>query len=206
MTHVSEAKTPAPAKKPGHSTRAKGTPLPPEAIAPKKKMGRPTVFRQDFIELARRLTLLKASYKLEDMANVFQVSLATLKKWMVDHPDFSAAIARAKDPSDSDVADALYRSAVGYTVEEEQLIKIKVGGVEEVKKFKVRKHYPPNPASLSLWLRNRKPDDWKANPEPGDSGANQPVSRVTVTIQKPPSAPNTPSDSNSSSPTKATPA
>lgn len=165
---------------------AVGKPIPEAAIAPKAgKKGRPATFREEYIELAHRLTLLKADFKIEDMAKVFQVAPSTFSKWLVDHPLFSEAIARAKTPSDSEVANSLKKRALGYEYYEEQAIKIKKDGIECIEIVRVKKHLPPDFNSMSLWLRNRNGDAWKSNPEPnGELVA--PVGKISVTIQKPP--------------------
>jgi hypothetical protein len=58
-------------------------PKPPELH---KKRGRPTVYRDEFVEQARKLAELGATDR--DAAGFFNVSEQTLNTWKYTHPDF----------------------------------------------------------------------------------------------------------------------
>lgn len=72
--------------------------------------GKPSLFRDEFPELARNLCLLGAIDR--DLAQVFEVSERTINRWKRQHPDFAAALKAGKAVADGDVAKALYDKAV----------------------------------------------------------------------------------------------
>lgn len=147
-------------------TVRKPIPVPASAsivVAPLKGRGRPSAFKHEYIELARRLGMLR-TYTNEELAGVFGVGITTFKKWMHDSPDFAAAIARAKDFVDAQVVNELFRRAIGYDYEETQTH----SGTEKGKKVSrttvMKKHLAGDVTAQSLWLRNRQPQHWKAQP------------------------------------------
>ncbi len=40
-------------------------------------------------------------------------------------------------------------------------------------------HVPPDTTAAIFWLKNRRPNEWRANPEGGDSN-DQPITRIEV--------------------------
>lgn len=77
----------------------------------------------------------------EQVAHNIGISKATLYEWIKKYPDFSDAIKKSREVVDYEVENALFKSATGFWE----------GG----------KYYPPVPASLIFWLKNRKPELWK---------------------------------------------
>jgi len=120
-----------------------------------------------FNKIAYHLTLMGATDVM--LAQAFNVSLESIKKWKRDHPDFLEALKRGKMIADGEVAYSLYRSATGYKYKD------KVVMANKVKKFvdgKVVKEYteplivdveremPPNANAAIKWLTARQPDKW----------------------------------------------
>lgn len=166
------------------ATRPRSTQAPLTASAPKAK-GRPSTYSPEYVELARRCTLLKGDATDEDYAKFFGVSSKTIGLWKKTHAAFCEAIAGAKTPADASVANALFRRAHGYDYTEQTAMKIKTPTGEEIRLIEVRKHLAGDVTAQSLWLRNRRPDLWRAAPEPVDDESNRPVTGVSVTIQDP---------------------
>lgn len=102
-------------------------------------VGRPTLYREEYVEEAYKLTLFGAT--LVQLAENFNVSLSTIDKWMSERGEFSSAVRIARQQADSMVENSLYRRAIGYD--------------------KDGKHYPASDNAISLWLRNRQPDKWR---------------------------------------------
>jgi ssDNA-binding replication factor A large subunit len=64
------------------------------------------------------------------------------------------------------VSARLVERAMGYSHPDVDIRTISVGnGFSEIVKTPIIKHYPPDTAAASLWLRNRQPDKWRDKPE-----------------------------------------
>jgi hypothetical protein len=126
----------------------------------KKERGRPTSYRPEYTEQARKLCLLGATDR--DMADFFEVSESTLNLWKLEFPDFSESLRAGKIKADADVAQKLYDRAMGASWTEQQAFKVKVGkGEEKVEIVTVRRAAPPDTPAIALWLQNRRPDLWR---------------------------------------------
>lgn len=79
-----------------------------------KSQGRPTDYRAKFDEQARKLCLLGATDP--EIADFFEVSLATIKNWKNAHPSFVAALKAGKMFADAEVAEKLYTKAINGDV------------------------------------------------------------------------------------------
>lgn len=132
------------------------------------KGGRPTLFEKRHIEEGRKLALLRLTDA--QIAKVWGVSERTIAGWKTAHPEFLQAIARAREIADGDIAASLYERAKGYS-HPEVLVHVHQG---KVIKTKVTKHYPPDVQAISLFLRNRHPALWRAQPDPTDGSDDAP--------------------------------
>jgi len=129
--------------------------------------GRPTLYREEYVEQAFKLALLGMTDA--EMASFFEVSVDTVNEWKRVHPEFSASITRGKSEADSDVAEKLYRRAMGYSHE---AVKIFMpAGASEPVYAPYTEHYPPDTQAASLWLRNRQPARWRDKQDVEHSGS-----------------------------------
>jgi len=111
----------------------------------------------------------------EDLAKKFKVNVATIKRWMVKYPDFCTAIKKGRETADEDVAISLYKRSVGYNhpetkaqwVESDIFIDGEFRRVGRWEYADLIKHYPPDTAACFIWLKNRKPKEWKDKKELG---------------------------------------
>lgn len=101
--------------------------------------GRPSKYLPAYAKQARALCLLGATNP--EIASSLDVSLTTVNRWMVEFPPFRNAIKEGREVADANVADALYRRAIGT------------------------KTTPPDTAAAFIWLKNRRPDKWRDKPE-----------------------------------------
>ena len=128
------------------------------------KVGRPTDFREEYIEQVYKLALLGLTDK--EMADIFNTSEQTFNAWKHAHPEFLESLKKGKDLADSKVASRLFERAMGYEHDSEE---IKVLSDPEsgsyVKRVPVRKIYPPDPTSAIFWLKNRQPRIWRDKQE-----------------------------------------
>lgn len=117
--------------------------------------GRPSKYKPEFPEQARKLCELGAT--LEQIADFFEVHIATVCRWQVEYPEFCEALKAGRDKLDGMVEQSLYRRARGY---EHDAVDIRVvGGI--VVQTPIRKHYPPDTTACIFWLKNRQPAKWR---------------------------------------------
>jgi hypothetical protein len=114
--------------------------------------GRPTDYREEYAEQARKLCLLGATDA--ELGDFFEVSEQTINSWKKEHPAFLESIRDGKEKADADVAEALYNRALGYEWTDEYVRKDgEVGSIT--------RQVPPDTKAASLWLRNRQPKKWR---------------------------------------------
>lgn len=126
----------------------------------KKGRGRPSDYRPEYAEQARKLCLLGATDK--QLADFFETSEQTINAWKHAHPDFLESLRAGKMMADAEIADALFHRAKGYSHEEDKIFQYEGAPVI----VPTTKHYPPDPQAIALWLKNRQPDRWREKPEP----------------------------------------
>ncbi|MCP3709738.1 DNA-packaging protein [Paraburkholderia sp. CNPSo 3274] len=72
--------------------------------------GRPTAFREEFIELARNYSLLGATQ--EEIGPLLGVTGRTIKNWKRDHPAFAAALNEGSKHANARVVGALFNRCI----------------------------------------------------------------------------------------------
>ena len=122
----------------------------------KPATGRPSLFKVEYIQQAEKL----AKYGLTDIeiADFFGVHAATLYRWKGEYPSFCEALKVGKSEADDRVERSLYARAIGYEHDEID-IRVVQGTVVQTP---IRKHYPPDTTAGIFWLKNRRPDQWRA--------------------------------------------
>lgn len=142
---------------------------------PKRKRGRPSSYRPEYAEQARKLCLLKRDATNEDLAKFFEKNVDTIYEWQKVHPEFSEALRGGKVYADAEVANSLYNRATGAVWYEEVAFKVKcveydkgrkVKEYEEIRVARVQRAAPPDTPAIALWLHNRRSDLWRKNPAP----------------------------------------
>lgn len=117
--------------------------------------GRPTDYRKEHVEQARKLCALGAT-DLE-LADFFTVDVATIYRWRNAHPDFCEAVIAGKGAADDRVERAFYNRCVGYTFDSEKLFSYEGAVV----RAPIREHVPPDAGAALNWLKNRRADKWR---------------------------------------------
>jgi hypothetical protein len=125
-----------------------------------KTRGRPSLYREEYAEQARKLCLLGATD--QELADFFEIDVRTVYDWKRTKPEFSQAIARGKILADAEVASKLFERACGYSHQATKLYRQEDGSVTEAK-YTIE--YPPDTSAASLWLRNRRKQDWRERHE-----------------------------------------
>lgn len=131
-----------------------------------RSVGRPTKFKPEFVKIAFGMALLGATD--EQLAEAFDVALATIANWKKTEPDFLDALKRGKGQADAAVVRALYRRAVGFRRKSEKIFFDPKRG--QVVRIECTEYFPPDTTAGIYWLKNRQPDKWRENQrQPGDA-------------------------------------
>ena len=121
--------------------------------------GRPTAFKEEFVEQARKLAQLGATDR--EAAEFFDVDERTVHRWKHEHPEFCQSLKVGKETADNRVEQSLYRRALGYS---HDAVKIMMADGAPIVEPYVE-HYPPDTTAAIFWLKNRKPTEWRDKTE-----------------------------------------
>jgi hypothetical protein len=115
----------------------------------------------------------------KDIASAMHITRQTLYRWKFELDDnrkpkkdengepiltsFGKALSEGKDISDSKTERSLYKSGLGYYVEEEErTIEVNKDGSTKLGDLRTKKKYiPPNVTAQIFWLKNRKKEQWR---------------------------------------------
>ncbi len=128
--------------------------------------GRSSMYDPSMNDQARKLALLGLTDK--EMAEFFGVSESTLNNWKAEFPAFLVSLNEGKIVADANVADSLYRRAVGEVVFVEKRVKNSAGEYEIIR---LSQQVPADPDAAKLWLTNRRPAQWRDKQELEYSGS-----------------------------------
>lgn len=117
--------------------------------------GRPTKFKAEYVEQARKLCEL--GFTDVELAKFFEVSEVTLNAWKSKHPEFLKSLKVGKEEADTRVERSLYHRAIGYSHTEDKIFND--GGEPLI--VPTIKHYPPDTTAAIFWLKNRKTAEWR---------------------------------------------
>lgn len=133
--------------------------------AKKRPVGRPSKYKSEYAEQARKLCLLGATDT--DMADFFDVDEATINRWKLDFPEFCESLKKGKMFADANIADRLYQRAMGYEAPDVD-IRVVEGEIIETP---MTKYYPPDTPAAIFWLKNRQRGKWRDKVEQEVSGS-----------------------------------
>lgn len=119
-------------------------------------MGRPSSYKPEYAEQARKLCLLGATDK--ELADFFDVSEVTINAWKKEFPDFLKSVKEGKLDADARVAESLFKRATGYVGQKTVTANIQ-GIITDVKV--VEDYVGPDTAAGIFWLKNRQKDKWR---------------------------------------------
>lgn len=118
-------------------------------------MGRPSKFKPEMIEQARKLATLGATDR--EIAAFFDISEMTLNRWKHENAEFCESLKVGKAQSDARVEQSLYRKAIGYTFDGEKVFQFQ----GQIVRAPVTEHVPPDTTACIFWLKNRRPEEWR---------------------------------------------
>lgn len=117
--------------------------------------GRPTEYKEEFVEQARKLCEIGATDC--EIAEFFDVDVRTIYRWKHSYPSFCQAIKSGKEICDERVERSLYQKATGFRYTEQQAIKVREGQYEEkVEVVDVEREALPDTPAAIFWLKNRR--------------------------------------------------
>ena len=150
--------------------------------------GRPTAYRPDFCEQARKYCLLGATN--EELGAFFGVTRRTIDNWIATQPDFAAAVESGRLVADAKVAGGLYARATGF----ERKVRRTALYRGEPKDFETSVYFPPDTQACIFWLRNRRRTSWQVRTE--EAAAASPladdIARLEAATAAPAAAPSFP--------------
>lgn len=121
--------------------------------------GRPSSYKPEFAQIAYRHCLLGATDK--DLAAAFGVHVDTIDEWKRKQPKFSESLKKGKFDADATIAESLFHRAKGYSHKAVKIMQHE--GVAFDHEY--TEHYPPDTAACIFWLKNRRPEQFRQNPE-----------------------------------------
>lgn len=145
----------------------------------KNKGGRPSSYRLEYNEQARKLCLM--GYTDKELAGFFNVAVSTINKWKIDKDGFSDSLKAGKVIADAEVTASLYHRAVGYSHKETKVF----AHAGDIITHDVEKIYPPDPISIKYWLNNRQKDRWREKVETGDENETGDKLNISFSVSEP---------------------
>src|SRR5262245_56258297 len=124
--------------------------------------GRPTVYKPENADIARRACMLGATNEI--LGERFEVTRRTVDAWIATIPEFGAAVREGRQIADETVVAALYARATGI---EPKTIEVGGGAGEPVTTTQTVQVLPDVRACI-FWLRNRRPEQWRESRPPAD--------------------------------------
>lgn len=141
--------------------------------------GRPTKYKPEYDEQAAKLCALGATD--QEIADFFEVNVATIYRWKAEHEGFCDAIKIAKAAADARVERSLFQRAIGYEQDE---VKIFMPANAEAPVYApFRAKIQPDTTAAIFWLKNRKPAEWRDKQETVLSGPDGGPVEMNVTLE-----------------------
>ncbi len=153
----------------------------------KKAQGRPSRYKKEYDEQARKLCLLGATDK--ELADFFNVTETTINNWKNAHKSFIESIRAGKTVADMEIVNSLYKSAQDRLIPAYQAFKTRnvyfddKGNrieSEKVEVVEVPQAVPANDRAIKFWLNNRQPSKWRDKPEPAEEESNDHIVNVNI--------------------------
>lgn len=130
---------------------------------------RPTKYKEEYASIAKTMCRIGATDI--EICEALKIHKATFYRWKSEHKEFCDSLKIGKKVSDDRVERSLYERALGYTHHEDD-IRVVNGQIEITPTLK---HYPPDPTSAIFWLKNRRPKEWRNNPEDNNKQESKPI-------------------------------
>lgn len=144
--------------------------------------GRPSKYDVAFVAAAKKLCELGATDR--DLADAFEVSIATISNWKSEHAEFLDALKLGKDAADQRVEASLYQKATGYTFDAVKIFMPANASAPVYAPY--REHVAPDTTACIFWLKNRQAQAWREKIEhTGPDGGPMVVQITRFSSDKP---------------------
>lgn len=120
------------------------------------KRGRPSLYRPELAEQARKLCELGATDT--ELADFFNVDVRTIYRWKHDYEPFCQALKTGKDGADERVERSLYQRAIGYEQDEVKIFMPANASAPVYAPFRAK--VAPDVTAAIFWLKNRRRNEW----------------------------------------------
>lgn len=108
----------------------------------------------------------------KEIAHNMHIGESTLRQWKNKFPEIENALRTGKDSADRIVENALYKSAIGYTVKVKKPVRIrrvdydpvtgkKTAEIDTWQAVEEEVYVAPQVTAQIFWLKNRKPEQWR---------------------------------------------
>jgi hypothetical protein len=131
----------------------------PKKKVERKSRGRPVSYRPEFAEQVTKLCQNGATDF--EIGQILGVDTATIYRWKNTNKEFCEALIPGKDQADERVVRSLFHRAVGYSFESERVFNYQ----GEIVRARTVEHVPPDIGAITLWLKNRRPKEWRDRSE-----------------------------------------
>lgn len=141
----------------------------PQAQA--RREGRPPTYHESFVRRAYKLALL--GMVDDEIAEQFDITPRAFQAWKVKHPEFKQALIDGREEADADVAQSLYRRAVGGVIIKREYVS-DPDKPDAPRVLKVTEQEVPGDLSAAkLWMHNRQRPRgrWSSNPDESTGAA-----------------------------------
>lgn len=122
----------------------------------------------------------------EQIAHNIGIVPSTLYEWKKKYPKISESLKIGKEVVDRQVENALLKRALGSEYEEvKMIVEEEEGGKKKKRQEKVIKTIIPDVTAQIFWLKNRKPDTWRNQPNDLDRKEQElRIERLQLEINK----------------------
>jgi hypothetical protein len=117
-------------------------------------------WRDEFVQQAHKLA--KLGHTDEQIAEVFGVAISTLNDWKNDREGFYDALSSGRTLAIGEVANSMFKSAIGFEYEE-TIEEVMPDGKSKTVVYK--KYAKPNPYAGKFILASRQRDKWSERSE-----------------------------------------
>lgn len=141
--------------------------------------GRPTLYKPEMAKQAAKLAELGATD--QEIADFFEINVATVYRWKHDHEEFCEALKVGKDVADSRVERSLYQKAIGYEQDEVKIFMPANAADPVYAPFRAK--IAPDTTAAIFWLKNRRSQEWRDARLIGSDPEN-PLPATTIDLSK----------------------
>lgn len=153
-------------------------------VKTKAKEGRRSPYDPD-IHPDYAKSLAMRGFTNKEIAKKFGISESTFHNWLNKFPEFLESVKVGKEPANAKVENAIFKSCMGYYVEETRAVVVGTGESAHVQKVKETRFIPPNFQAQRYWSKNRMGDRWSDKQEVEHSGTISWVELVKNAGNKP---------------------